>query len=233
VMLVVVSIALPRRTPQSGATRQMDTGAENKDLGKLLVAPITWLFMLSVATLNASHAYYYVFSVRYWAEVQHFDKVVTGYLFAMGVVVEVALMWVIGDNVPIRRAKQLMIVAGIGGTIRWLAMAFTPPLWLLFPLQALHATTYAAMHLGAMFVLRQAIPPRVVTTVMGIYAALVNGVVIGLVQFNLDPVYAHYGVHGYVLMALLSLVGGVGVTVFCRIWRGGEFSSQAADSIKV
>ncbi|MDE2340841.1 MAG: MFS transporter, partial [Alphaproteobacteria bacterium] len=42
VMLVVVSIALPRRTPQSGATRQMDTGAENKDLGKLLVAPITW-----------------------------------------------------------------------------------------------------------------------------------------------------------------------------------------------
>jgi PPP family 3-phenylpropionic acid transporter len=223
-ILLLITLALPKRSHQHDSARTPQArAAANKQLGQFMIAPMTWLFIISISVLNASHAYYYVFSVRYWAEVQHFSKLTTGVLWAIGVVAEVSLLWVIGDQVPLKRAKQLMVLAGIGGVIRWSLTALAPPFLMLVPLQMLHAFTYAAMHLGSMMVLRRAVPPQIATAVMGIYAAAVNGVVIGIVTSQLDPVYALLGAQGYLIMAALSMIGGLGVIVFSYKWQGGLF----------
>jgi PPP family 3-phenylpropionic acid transporter len=228
-VLLAITFGLPKRGHERDKTRTRGAQAQaNKLLGKFLVAPITWLFMLSVATLNASHAYYYSFSVNLWMKYSHFTTFQTSVLWFVGVLAEVLLLWVVGDRVPLSRAKQLLIFASVGGILRWVLMAVPPSLALSFPLQALHACTYAAMHLGAMLVLRRAVPPSIATTVMGIYAALVNGVLIGIVTYNLDPVYELLGPRGYLIMAALSAVGGVGVLLFARQWKGGEFTQLPA-----
>ncbi len=224
-VLLTITFALPKRGHQRDEARTDGARAgANKLLGKFLVAPLTWLFMLSVATLNASHAYYYSFSVNLWMKYAHFTTFQTSVLWFVGVVAEVMLLWVIGDKVPLNRAKQLLIVASIGGITRWVLMALSPSFLASFPLQCLHACTYAAMHLGAMLVLRRAVPAQIATTVMGIYAALVNGVLIGIVTYNLDPVYALLGAHGYLFMAALSAVGGLGILLFVRQWHGEAFT---------
>ena len=182
-----------------------------------------WRTSCSVARLNASHAYYYSFSIRLWTDLLGYSKTNASLLWATGVLAEVALLGIIGDHISLRRAKQLLIAAGLGGTLRWTLTALAPPLPLLFPLQCLHACTYAAMHLGAMLALRRAVPPQIATTVIGIYAALVNGVIIGIVTGQLDPVYAQLGARGYGFMAALSALGGLGVLVFAHRWNGEMF----------
>ncbi len=225
-VLLAITFGLPQRGHQRDVQRTPAArSAANKLLGKFLVAPTTWLFMLSVATLNASHAYYYSFSVNLWTSINHFSKFQSSALWFTGVVAEVTLLWVVGDRVPLARAKQLLIFASVGGFVRWALTALSPSFVLLFPLQCLHACTYAAMHLGAMLVLRRAVPPAIATTVMGIYAALVNGVVIGLVTAQLDPVYAQLGARGYLFMAALSAIGGLGIVFFARGWKGETFVS--------
>lgn len=226
-VLLAITFALPRRAHQRDGTRtERAQASANKMLGKFLVAPMTWLFILSVATLNASHAYYYSFSVKLWIKYAHFTTFQTSQLWFTGVLAEVLLLWAVGDRVPLSRAKQLLIFASLGGTLRWALMAFSPSFLPSFPLQCLHACTYAAMHLGAMLVLRRAVPTQIATTVMGIYAAMVNGVLIGIVTYNLDPVYDLLGPRGYLMMAGLSVVGGLGVLLFARQWRGGEFTAR-------
>lgn len=222
--LLLVTFWLPKRAHHAQAAGAAANAAvASKLLGPFLTAPITWLFMFSVATLNASHAYYYSYSVRLWTDIGGLSKVDASLLWATGVVAEVALLGIIGDNISTKRANQLMIAAGVGGALRWALTALNPPLLLLFPLQCLHACTYAAMHLGAMLVLRRACPPQIATTVIGIYAALVNGVIIGIVTSQLDPVYALLGARGYWIMAGLSALGGAGVLLFSRRWTGGTF----------
>jgi len=236
VFLLAVTFTLPRRSHQSEAKRSPAAAAiANKMLGQFLTNPTTWLFMFSVATLNASHAYYYSYSVRLWTDVLGYSKLNASLLWAAGVMAEVALLGLVGDFISVKNAKRLMILAGIGGTIRWTLTSFAPSLWLLFPLQILHACTYAAMHLGAMLVLRRACPPQIATTVIGIYAALVNGVVIGIVTSQLDPVYALLGARGYLIMAALSALGGIGVALFARQWQGELFipATVGADPLGV
>lgn len=227
-VLLVMSFALPQRSGRSMESRTPAArAAANKLLGKFLVTPMTWLFILSVAVLNASHAYYYTFSVELWKHGSGWSSTQTSELWFVGVIAEVMLLWVVGDRVPLARAKQLLILASTGGVLRWVIMALSPSFILTFPLQCLHACTYAAMHLGAMLVLRRAVPVAIATTVMGIYAALVNGVVIGLVTAQLDPVFALLGARGYLIMAGLSLLGGLGILLFVRQWNGDEFTTRS------
>ena len=41
----------------------------------------------------------------------------------------------------------LMAVGGVAAVLRWAALSFGPPEWMLWPLQALHALSFAAVFL--------------------------------------------------------------------------------------
>ena len=218
-LLALAALSVPGLPPPVRGRRLV------AELRQVMALPITWLFICGVAVMNASHAFYYAFSVLHWRDNLGYGNGVTGLLWATGVAAEVVLMAVVGARAGRRLALVLLFAGGIGGMLRWTATALDPPLALLFAVQMLHAASYGAMHMGAMLVLRAAMPPAVLTGAMGIYTAVVNGVAISLATAPLGAVYAHWGGAGYALMALLSAVGLVIVVAFARVWSGGRFAA--------
>ena len=74
--------------------------------------------------------------------------------------VEVVFMWFME---PWRRRvgpELMLVLGGAGAMIRWTALAFSPPLWLLFPIQALHALSYTATFLASLRLIERLSPPE-------------------------------------------------------------------------
>lgn len=222
--LAVATRALPRGAAAAVAIRNPALDADrNRALLAILRLPAIWIFIISVALINAGHAYYYLFSVVHWHDHLGYSYALTGRLWAWGVIAEIGLLGLFGGRTSPRWAIGLMLAGGIGAVIRFTGTAFDPPIAILFALQTLHGLTYGAMHLGAMQVLRRAVPDHISTAVMGVYAAIVNGVIFGIVTSVLGTVYEGYAGRGYLLSAAFGLAGTIGILVFSRLWSGGLF----------
>jgi len=120
-----------------------------KGLGRLVVDPVFMIAVFAVGAVQAAHAFYYGFSAIAW-KAQGVPESMTGLLWAFSVLVEIGFMWVAE---PWRRragiGPWLMLSIGAGAAVvRWTAMAFAPPLWALWPLQTLHALSFAATYLA-------------------------------------------------------------------------------------
>ncbi len=232
-MLIMLRL-LPADTQEDPAPRSTSLpppdAARGLLLRRLARQPLLWLFVASVTLINAGHAYYYAFASKHWSEHLHYAGTTIGLLWAWGVAAEVALLAWTGGKAGPKWARGLLLAACAGAVVRWTLAAFDPPFVLLFGLQTLHALTYAAMHMGAMIVLRQAIPPQVSTTMMGIYAAIVNGLGIGIATALLGPLYDRYGGIGFLAGAASSLLALVGLLMFVRHWHGQPFAAIAPET---
>lgn len=175
-------------------------------------------FMLAVAgtgLIQATHAFYYAFSSILWSA-QGLPKATIGLLWATGVAVEVGFMWFLD---PWRRKmgpERLVIIGGLAAMVRWTAYAFEPPLWLLFPLQGLHALSFAAVFMGSLQLIERTAPPRSASAAQTISSAFSGGLVIGLATLASGPLYDTVGARGYLAMTGLAAVG---LLVALRIGR--------------
>lgn len=195
-----------------------------KALGKLATSPLTWIFLMSAALTNAGHGVYYSFGSVHW-QAQGYSETLIGTLWAWGVAVEVMLFWWLGGRVSVKAAVWLLVAGGIGAVVRWAWMAFDPSLGVTIALQALHALTYGAMHLGAMFVIRLAVRPGIATAAQGSYAAIVDGLVIGIASYAAGPLYAAYKGGAYLAMAVLGAAG-----LAFSLWLKARWHGQPLDS---
>lgn len=181
-------------------------------------------FMLAVVAtglIQATHAFYYAFSALLWTA-QGLPKGTIGLLWATGVAVEVAFMWFLE---PWRRRvgpEVLIIVGGVAAVVRWTAFAFSPPLWLLFPLQGLHALSFAAVFMGSLQLIERTAPARNASAAQTISSAFSGGLVIGLATLASGPLYDALGARGYLAMSALAILG----LVFA--WRLARGARSAA-----
>ncbi|NHB93338.1 3-phenylpropionate MFS transporter [Photorhabdus cinerea] len=106
-------------------------------------------FLLCVALLQGAHAGYYSFSAIYWEKLGYSASVV-GYLWSLGVVAEVVIFTL--SNKLFRRwsARDLLLLSGICGVVRWGLMATFTELPVLIVVQILHCGTFTVCHLAAM-----------------------------------------------------------------------------------
>ncbi|KAA1193665.1 3-phenylpropionate MFS transporter [Photorhabdus heterorhabditis] len=106
-------------------------------------------FLLCVALLQGAHAGYYSFSAIYWEKLGYSASVV-GYLWSLGVVAEVVIFTL--SNKLFRRwsARDLLLLSGICGVVRWGLMATFTALPVLIVVQILHCGTFTVCHLAAM-----------------------------------------------------------------------------------
>ncbi|MFN0264168.1 MFS transporter [Tepidamorphus sp. 3E244] len=153
----------------------------------------------------ASHNQFYVFGTVHW-QTQGIGSAVAGPLWAVGVVAEI-ILFACSGVVRARIGIAGLLAVGMGAAlVRWSAMAFDPPLAMLFPLQALHGLTFGASHLAAMAYLGERMSHGS-NAVQGLYYTLT-----GLFAFSLNmmagPLYESLGGASYAAMAVLSLVGG-------------------------
>lgn len=185
------------------------TGRERfRGLGRLLRDPVFMTVIFAVGAGQASHAFQYGFSALLW-KAQGIGEGQTGLLWAFGVGVEILLFWVFE---PWRRRRGtgpwVLLAAGCAaGLVRWTAMGFSPPLIWLWPLQALHALTFAATFLAGVQLVERLAPEDSHTAAQTLSSVLSAGLFIGLATLASGALYARAGAQGYWVMAAMAGAG--------------------------
>ena len=100
-------------------------------------------------------------------------------------------------------------------------MAFTTELWALVGLQALHAGTFAACHLGAMAFIQRALPPTGVALGQSVYYAIGTGAAQAVVFQVAGLLYGAYGQKAFLGMVGVAAIGMVALLLLARRWNGG------------
>lgn len=204
-LALVAAALLPREPvgeePSSGLDRF-------RGMGRLTADPVFMTAIFAVGAVQAAHAFQYGFSAILWKS-QGISEAVTGQLWAFGVVAEIALMWLFE---PWRRRVgvgpwALLAVGAAVAVVRWSAMALAPPLWLLWPLQALHALTFAATFLAGIQLVERLAPPGSQTAAQTLSSVLSAGLLIGLATVASGALYDRFGAGGYWAMAGMATAG--------------------------
>ncbi len=174
-----------------------------------LLADRPFLLFLGVgALLQASHAVYYAFSAVHWTA-QGLSPATVGWLWAEGVVAEI-LLFAVGGRVLARLGPLgLLLAAALGGLVRWTTLGLTTALPALAVVQALHAATFGAAHLGAMHFIARRAPAGLQSTAQGVYSAVSGGVGMGLAMAAAGALYDATGGRAFLAMAGMSAAGGV------------------------
>lgn len=219
-LLVLAALALVH--PGGGNAGEAAPGLS--DIARLFRDPTFLLFVLAANLGQASHAVLYTYGSLHWRALG-IDGASIGALWAWGVAVEVAMMLSVGGAMVARLgpvgAMQLAAVAGI---VRWVAMAFDPMGPTLWTLQALHALSFGAGHLGAIAFLGLAVPDRLAAAAQGAYGGLVNGALVALGMLGASALYPTLGGAVYGLAALFSLASLVALTALRARWSGAALS---------
>jgi len=179
-------------------------------LGRLLADPVFMMALLAIGAVQASHGFYYGFSAILWTQ-QGLSTGLVGALWAGSVIIEIAFMWWLD---PWRRRLGIgpwpLLAVGVGaGVLRWTALAFSPPLVLLWPLQALHALTFAATYLAGVEIVERLAPEDAQTAAQTLSSTVSAGVLIGIATVLSGPLYDSYSAGGYLAMAGMAALGGL------------------------
>jgi MFS transporter, PPP family, 3-phenylpropionic acid transporter len=215
VLLVPLGLMLPRtEAHHRDAARHAPFGI----LDLLASRPFV-LFMVAAGLCQASHAVLYSFGTLTWRAAGLSDVTIS-LLWGKSVAVEIVLM--LGSGWLI---KRLGVCGMIGlalacGLVRWLGMAFTTDLPALILLQALHAGTFAACHLGAMAFIQRALPASGVALGQSVYYAIGTGAAQAVI-FQLSGVlYAEFGQKAFLAMFVVSAIGMAAIVTLARVWKG-------------
>jgi len=166
------------------------------------------ILIVACGLIQSAHGFYYGFSTLIWRG-QGISAEMVGVLWGFGTAVEVALLW---NLAPVERrlsSEALILVGAAGGTLRWLFMGFAPTGWVLWPLQALHALSFAAAHVGAMRLLFREAPESSPAMAQTLYSATSAGLLMGAATLLSGVLYDAGGARGYWAMAAIAAVGGV------------------------
>lgn len=165
-------------------------------------------FIVGAALIQASHGVYYTFGSIHWKAVGHSEAVI-GWLWAEGVIAEV-LLFIWGDKIVQRfGAARLIALGGIGGVLRWAVTGMTDALPALMVVQLLHALTFGAAHLGAVYFIARRMAPEVSATAQSVYAAVVMGLALGLSAWVSGKLYAAHASQAYLAMAVMAGLGAI------------------------
>jgi MFS transporter, PPP family, 3-phenylpropionic acid transporter len=214
VLLVPFALLLPRGEAQGRSGRHAPFG-----IADLLRSKPFLLFMIAAGFCQSSHAVLYSFGTLTWRDAGLSDLTIS-LLWGESVAVEILLM--MGSGWLMQRIGITGLIAlGLGcGVVRWTAMAFTTELPALVVLQALHAGTFAACHLGAMAFIQRALPTNGTALGQSVYYALGTGATQAVIYQFAGLLYAGYGQRAFLGMTVISAAGLVAILALARLWKG-------------
>lgn len=203
--------------PGAGSDR-----ASPREALRVFLIPAIVVFALATVFGQASHIVYYVYSVLDWRG-QGISDTVIGWLWATGVIAETVLMLGPGRRWVTRLgAPHALALGGLAGLVRWVALTAEPDLWLLWPLQVLHALSFGLAHLAAMAFLASALPGRMIASVQGVMTGVLGGGLSALVVVLAGDVVDGTAIApAYWIAAVAALVSMVAGLALKQIWGGG------------
>jgi PPP family 3-phenylpropionic acid transporter len=197
-------LALPNDPPQH-AHAKTERGSS---IAALLRNRRYLMLIVACGLIQSAHAFYYGFSTLVWRG-QGVSAELVGLLWAFGVAVEVAFLWSLPAIEKRISPEALIIVGAVGAVGRWVCMGFAPLGLVLWPLQALHALSFAAAHVGAMRLLFRETPEHAHAMGQTLYAVLTGGILMGACTLLSGMLYDLGGAQGYWAMAVIAAVGGL------------------------
>jgi PPP family 3-phenylpropionic acid transporter len=200
---VLIALAAFALEPATAGTPS--AAAEPPSRRGLLRDPVFLLVVAAAAFAQASHAVYYGFSAIAWTQAG-LDGMTVAALWALGVIAEIILFACQGRLPRALSPLPLLALGAAGGALRWIAMAFDPPVAALPLLQLLHGLSFGAAHLGTLaFVARHA-PRGQGATAQG-YLAIALGLAMAAATGLAGVLFASFGNAAYAAMALAAIVG--------------------------
>lgn len=206
-VLVVVTGCLPRSFVQPKLIQSTSAAAPKLRSG--------WVFFLrrkgamsvfiGAGLMQASHAMLYGFGSLSWAN-QGFSETAIGLLWAFGVFCEIVLFAVSAPIIARLGARGLLIIGGLGATLRWVIFAFTPDLAFTAGLQILHAFSFGMTHLALISYISRRARPRELRAAQGVYG-VVSGAIMATATLAAGPAYQAFGASAYLAMAVMTALG--------------------------
>lgn len=203
--LARAAISLP--LPRFRAPEHVDAPTRKSSGVKLVSLLKPWFLLpcIAFALIQATHFFLGAMGALVW----QIDGIGAGWfgpLIAVSAAGEAITMFLwrrIGGSMS---ARTLLIVAGLVGCVRWIAMALSPSLPVLFVLQALHAITLPFSYFGIMHFIANWVPEDVAAEAQGFASALTMGFcVLTLVAFGW--LIGLIGGQAYFVAAGMALLG--------------------------
>jgi PPP family 3-phenylpropionic acid transporter len=166
------------------------------------------ILIVACGLIQAAHAFYYGFSTIIWRS-QGVGADTIGLLWAFGVGIEVIFLWSWPMLERRVRPEALIMLGAAGGVVRWTLLGLAPLGPWLWPLQGLHALTFAAAHIGAMRLLYSETPDNAAAMAQTLYSTLSAGVLLGASTLLSGLLYDRVGAAGYWAMAVEAGLGGI------------------------
>lgn len=171
--------------------------------------------LLGFSIICGTHYILNAFSALLWKE-QGISEDIIGPLIAIGAASEAGMMFVwrrFGGKVS---ARQMILISAVVSVLRWTAMGFSPPVWVLLFLQLTHGVTYALGYLGCVHFIANWTSEdiaaeaqslfTVVQQLVSVFTLIVFGALIGVM-----------GARGYFPAAAFALLGAVFVWLSLRM----------------
>jgi MFS transporter, PPP family, 3-phenylpropionic acid transporter len=197
-------IVVPHEEPETGIQDEPQTDKTPVRLSKVL-----WLVLIAGALTQGSHGALNAFASIYWRSIGFSDEVI-GYFWAAGVIAEILVFIVLGRAVGRGSGVGLILIGSAAAVIRFTIMSLQPGAEVMLVLQAMHALSFAATHIGTMAALTALAPMQARGRAQGIYGSLaalttavstmVSGMIYSEVGAGVFAAMAPLGAIGFVLM---------------------------------
>ena len=122
-------------------------GATPQSFLRLALQPTMLCFLVASFLLQLSHGPYYTFYTLYLVENYGYTRTATGLLWALGVMAEISIFFVMYKLLARFNLRNLMLFALITTSLRWLLIAYgADSLAVLLVAQLLHACSFGIAH---------------------------------------------------------------------------------------
>ncbi|MGI9285011.1 MAG: MFS transporter [Pseudomonadales bacterium] len=137
------------------AREAVRTAQSAKRIGAVLKQPHVLAFFCACFLIQLSHGPYYTFFSLH-LEQYGYDKTLTGLLWGLGVLAEIALFWKIASLFARFGLRNVLLASFFLAGLRWLLIAgFTDNLLLLIVAQCLHAASFGSFHAVSIELIRR------------------------------------------------------------------------------
>ncbi len=194
--------------------RPVEEGS-TEGLWQIIKRPAVLSFLAVYLLIQLSHGPYYSFYSIYMSE-QGYDKTQIGLLWALGVVAEVLVFWVMHRLLSWTGLCAMVQFGMAVSVLRWLMIAWLPDqLWAVLVAQLFHAVTFGCLHAAGIALVQLFFPASHQGQGQALYSSVGFGVGGSLGAFLSGMIWSHYdGSVLFLFAAAASLLG------WWLAWRG-------------
>jgi MFS transporter, PPP family, 3-phenylpropionic acid transporter len=215
-----VSLQLPGfRAPPDQATVASVRPIAGK-LMEIITKPWFVLPLVGFAIIFGTHIILNAFASLLWKE-QGISEDIIGPLIALGAAAEAGMMFVwkrFGGRVS---ARHMILASALVSVLRWAAMAFSPPVWVLLLLQLTHGVTFALGYLGCVHFIANWTSEDIAAEAQSLFTVLQQvASVVGLIGFGW--LVGLFGAHAYLFASLAAAIGALCIWLSLRMQQPRE-----------